>query len=267
MCHNSNKRHDSKNIKKQKTLRREMALSHTRINLSSFINLRLHSFLFLFFFFSLPHHPLNAKKIPYWGEREDGFRCYSCVTGSSDWSTERCNPRINMDVFKGCGNGTTGCFKWIVNPEMTIRGCGVNYLAEEEEEDEEDIKTWDFDKGEYPHLADMCRNLTHDMNSGKRLRKRTPQNILTILAHSNINKFEHEKYLNIFNQTCTKILTRSKKFESGLLARRRPPTAGNLRNVKFCKWYDACNGAVDPALRISLILFHLLFCLRIVFRR
>jgi len=220
----------------------------------------LHIYLLLIFFLSLPHQNTKAKKVPYRGERQNGFRCYSCVTGSPDWSTERCNPRINGEVYKGCGNGTTGCFKWIVSPEMTVRGCGVNFLVEEEgEEGEEDIvKTWDFDKGEYPRLSDMCRNLTYDMFSGRRLRKRTPQNILTILSHSNVNKFEHEKYVSIINETCTRILKRSEKFESGLLARRRPPN--QLRNVKFCKWYDACNGA-ENASSFSPILLLISICI------
>jgi len=189
------------------------------------------------------------------------------VTGSSDWSTERCNPRINREVYKGCGNGTTGCFKWIVNSEMTVRGCGVNFMVEEEGEDgEEDlVKTWDFDKNEYPRLADMCRNLTYGMFSGRRLRKRTPQNILTILSHSNVNKFEHEKYIQIINDTCTRILKRSEKFEAGLLARRRPPN--QLRNVKFCKWYDACNGAEDLMMKsLPLLLFAILICIQSIIR-
>lgn len=235
------------------------------------ISLNFNIFFSLIFFLSLPHYPIKAKKVSYWGEREHGFRCYSCVTGSSDWSKERCNPRIDPEVYSGCGNGTSGCFKWIVNSGMTVRGCGVNFLVEKEEEDEKDeeyeeeVKTFDFDKQEYPSLADMCRNLTRNMFSGKRLRRRTPQNILTILAHSNVNKFEHEKYIKIFNETCTRILERSQKFESGLMARRRPP-AGQLKYVKFCKWYDACNGTVDPSLRISLFLLACVALMQITLR-
>jgi hypothetical protein len=62
-----------------------------------------------------------ASALRFAGVRVNGFRCYSCVTSSANWATERCNIRFNKDMYHGCGNGTTGCFKWIVNSQMTIR--------------------------------------------------------------------------------------------------------------------------------------------------